>query len=116
MVNAMPSPTSTRRPGAAYWLLALLAVPVAGVLLTLYVVLARESFAAGVWIGSGAAVAVLAAAALGFLPRLRRMPRRARAAWTLGGAVLAVALTAGGLATLYVLLMTAACAAGGNCL
>jgi hypothetical protein len=115
MVNATPSPTSSRRPGAAYWVLALLAVPVAGVLLTLYVVLARESFAAGVWVGSGAAVAALAAA-LGFLPRLRRMPRRARAAWTLGGAVLAVALTAGGLAALYVLAMTAACSVGGNCL
>jgi hypothetical protein len=116
MVNAMPSPISPRRPGAVYWLLALLGVPLVGVFLTLYVILARESFAAGIWVGCGAAVAVLAAAALGFLPRVRRMPRRARAAWTLGGAVLAVALAAGELAGLYVLAMTAACEAGGNCL
>ena len=116
MVNAMLSTASPRRPGAAYWLLALLGVPLVGVFLTLYVILARESFAVGIWVGCGAAVAVIATAALGFRPRLRRMSRRARAAWTLGGAGLAVALAAGALAGLYVLLMTAACSVGGNCL
>jgi hypothetical protein len=115
MVNELHL-THPRRPGLAFWLLSLVALPPVGVVLTLAVILSRNAFSADVWLLSGAGVVALGAVGVAWLPRGAGMARRAHAAWAAAGGAIVLALTAGEVAGLYVLAMTAACGAGGNCL
>ena len=96
-MTADPRPAPASRPGLAYWLLALVAIPAAGVPVISYVQFSARGggFHNGIWLESVAVIALLAAGALGWLPRLRRLPRRARLGWVLTGAALAVAFAYG---------------------
>ena len=116
MVNAAPTPTS--RPGAAYWLLVLVGLPAAGVEVILKVQFSARGggFHGGIWLVSVAVIALVAAALLPLLPRLRAMARRARVCWALAGAALAVLLAYAYTVGLFLAVLIIGCRFFGDCL
>jgi hypothetical protein len=117
-VTTDPRPAPASRPGLAYWLLALVAVPAAGVPVISYVQFSARGggFHDGIWLESVAVIALLAAGALGWLPQLRRLPRRARLGWVLTGVVLAVVLAFGSFVAFFVGALIIGCTFFDSCL
>jgi hypothetical protein len=117
MVNAADS-AMPRNPGTAFWLLVLLGLPALGVVVISLVLFGPGG---GGFHGTRAIVcavagAPLAAAVLGWLPRLRRMARRARWGWALSGVALAFVLSGGYTAALVLAALIYACEFGESCL
>ncbi|HWI71171.1 MAG TPA: hypothetical protein VNT55_04390 [Baekduia sp.] len=117
MVNQTDS-FSLRSPGAAFWLLALLGLPILGVVAIDLVLFSAHGGGfqgpRGSWCVT--AIALVAAAVLAGLPRLRRMAPRARCGWTLCGAVLTLVLSGGYTVALVFAALIYACELGESCL
>jgi FtsH-binding integral membrane protein len=114
MVNTADDTTS-RRPGAAYWLLTLLALPLAGVLAAIALTYATDDVTIAL-AGAAVLLALLSAAVLPRLRRMRALTSGVRAGWTAIGVVLTVVLAGAEVFGLLLAVLVLSCRFGGTCL
>jgi FtsH-binding integral membrane protein len=110
------TPTSARRnPGARFWLLTVLALPLAGVLVAIALTYATDDVTVAL-AGAAVLLALLSAAVLPRLHRMRALTSGARAGWTVIGVVLTVVLAGAEVFGLLIALLVLSCRFGGTCL